>query len=496
MMKQYALVITLLIMTAPVSWSQTFSCGSALQDLPESDRERLRGIEHRIASPFPKGAPPDTVALTIHIIETNAPSSTLRTGAIEREITRLNAAFEDAGLYFQQCGPQRIIKGEDAYSFSSSERLNRSHHVPNTINVYFTDWLESDQGHPLCGFAIFPWMNTPRNRYIMMSKSCMDGGNTLTHEFGHFYGLYHTHETFFGTEYVDGSNCRTTGDLICDTPADPNLARSFITNGCSYQGTQKDPRGEAYLPPVRNFMSYAPSKCRREFSFLQNMRIRSVHQEENAYLYPNCDFYPDFNIAFNIGSSVTIRSGAPIQASYLFDHVGLQKDHNLALNFYISEEPGAFGSPIRQEVINIPADSEALQRNYTIDFPGTRGSGQYYLTAKIDAYDRVIEREEGNNTVSLLVNVDNSGLDDARLFPNPVREELRFFLRSREVRGKLYARIYRSDGRLVRELLELYKQDEELLGRANVADLSPGLFLLSVHFEEGDEVFTFRFWKE
>ncbi|MBL0071623.1 MAG: hypothetical protein IPP34_07360 [Bacteroidetes bacterium] len=34
---------------------------------------------------------------------------------------------------------------------------------------------------------------------------------------GHFFGLYHTFETQFGSELANGSNCATTGDLVCDT---------------------------------------------------------------------------------------------------------------------------------------------------------------------------------------------------------------------------------------------------------------------------------------
>jgi hypothetical protein len=40
---------------------------------------------------------------------------------------------------------------------------------------------------------------------------------------GHFLGLLHTHEDSFGKENVDGTNCRTAGDLLCDTKADPGF---------------------------------------------------------------------------------------------------------------------------------------------------------------------------------------------------------------------------------------------------------------------------------
>lgn len=52
----------------------------------------------------------------------------------------------------------------------------------------------------------------------------------IAHELGHALGLYHTHESNLvandgsetSEEFVDGSNCCEGGDLVCDTPADPN----------------------------------------------------------------------------------------------------------------------------------------------------------------------------------------------------------------------------------------------------------------------------------
>lgn len=85
---------------------------------------------------------------------------------------------------------------------------------------------------------------------------------------GHYLGLIHTHDNEYGAELVDRSNCSTTGDLLCDTEADPNLY-DLVNNDCSYSYSTTDSNGDFYTPPLFNHMSYSNSNCRKEFTPLQ-----------------------------------------------------------------------------------------------------------------------------------------------------------------------------------------------------------------------------------
>lgn len=494
-MKRYTLLIALLAVTAPL-WSQISSCGSELHQFPVSFLEKPPDFSSRTSSPITKGGEPDTIALTLHIVETQGSSYQKTLELIEQEIRSVNELFHSAGLYFQPCGPVRTIKGYRAYNFETSEALNDQHHVPNTINVYFSDWLQTTYGVPLCGFASFPWTKRPIDRFIMMSKECLDGGVTLAHELGHFYGLYHTHETYFGAEFVNGSNCKFAGDKICDTPADPNLGRAFISSDCFYLAGPKDAQGESYVPQVSNIMSYAPTECRWEFSAQQGALMRSVHDRENAYLYRNCDFYPDFTLAIDGAPDITIRSGDPMPVAYTFSNAGITKDYELALRFSISTTAGQEGTIVNWEKLKIGPGQSLLKRHFSIDFPENRSSGQYYLVAKIDAYDEFVERREENNSISIPITVDNTSLGDLVAFPNPTGDELHFFLRDVEKKGRMHLRIFQHDGRLVREWPEVYKVDSEILTRVPVADLTPGLYLLSVQMDRENRPYTFSFLKK
>ena len=130
---------------------------------------------------------------------------------------------------------------------------------PNSMNVYCTP--EIIPGY--CGYASYPSGTT-----FVIQNSCMEpSSKTFSHEAGHYFFLPHT---FSGTENgsnpecVDGSNCSSAGDYICDTAADDN--GGFASN-CNYIGGGTDNcNGDTYAPNEDNIMSYSYNWCRIEFT--------------------------------------------------------------------------------------------------------------------------------------------------------------------------------------------------------------------------------------
>ena len=101
----------------------------------------------------------------------------------------------------------------------------------------------------------------------------------MIHLFGHYFGLLNTFQGF-GAELVDGSNCDTEGDLICDTPADnytppaPPVGGGYIDSedNCRFIDPASDANGDPYRAHTGNFMSYYGT-CRCGFTYQQYLRM-------------------------------------------------------------------------------------------------------------------------------------------------------------------------------------------------------------------------------
>ncbi len=156
-------------------------------------------------------------------------------------------------------------------SFGEGDNLYFSNNDPTAMNIYF---VNSAAGY--CGWANFPWSS---DRYIMMDNSCAMNTSTLAHEIGHYFGLYHTHQG--GNELVNGSNCSSAGDLLCDTPADPNIS-GLVNGSCQYTGNATDANGDTYVPDPLNMMSYSQKHCRDIFTTDQVARMDHYYNTVRA----------------------------------------------------------------------------------------------------------------------------------------------------------------------------------------------------------------------
>ncbi|GMU83776.1 MAG: hypothetical protein AMXMBFR47_36460 [Planctomycetota bacterium] len=188
-------------------------------------------------------------------------------------------AFSSSGVTFCWDGATDYIDSDAFFSITTWAELDAVravNSVPDTVNIYFVDSLQTEGG-TWCGYSSFTWSPV---QGIVMANDCTGtpaDPSTFPHELGHYFDLLHTHETAMGAECVDGSNCSTAGDLLCDTPADPLLGANNVNAICEYTGSETDPCANAfYQPDSRNLMSYSRHTCRQIFSPQQNLRMQAT----------------------------------------------------------------------------------------------------------------------------------------------------------------------------------------------------------------------------
>ncbi|NOT37494.1 MAG: hypothetical protein HOP11_08960 [Saprospiraceae bacterium] len=153
---------------------------------------------------------------------------------------------------------------EKYYDFSIFNDLK------DTTSLYLFDNVEKLCIDFACSrTAGFAYILESTTNNVVIDKFFIDDRKVIVHEFGHYFGLYHTAETRFGIEKVDSSNCLSAGDKICDTPADPGELYNVYVNytTCRMAGHKESETGLEYNPIINNYMSYYNPCYMKKFKF-------------------------------------------------------------------------------------------------------------------------------------------------------------------------------------------------------------------------------------
>lgn len=228
----------------------------AIDDAP-ADVERIKSNSLRLRNT------PITIKVAFHVIQANDGSGFLSNVVLQNQFSQLNSNFSNTIFSFELESIDYSTNDNWYYNVDENNIYENQMHNelsldPETrLNVYFVG------NESYYGYAKFPWKDRSRFDGVVIYNGTVPGGTltnynegkTLTHEVGHYLGLWHTFH----------KGCRV-GDNVDDTPE-----QNYETSGCP---TNKDTCPNLMgLDPINNYMDYSYDSCMSEFTQGQNQRM-------------------------------------------------------------------------------------------------------------------------------------------------------------------------------------------------------------------------------
>ncbi|CAG7854874.1 Extracellular metalloprotease PODANS_2_14170; Flags: Precursor [Serendipita indica DSM 11827] len=188
--------------------------------------------------------------------------------AIASSISAMNSHYSGSGFSFTLAGTTRTLNANwfnyANYGNSYQTAMKKALHTggANVLNVYTVGFTDGT-----LGYATFPWSysGNPVDDGVVILYSTYPGGSTsgynqgktLTHEVGHWLGLYHVFQ----------GGCSGSGDYVSDTPP-----QSKATSGCP---SSQDSCSGGGVDSIHNYMDYSTDPCMNQFTAGQITRATS-----------------------------------------------------------------------------------------------------------------------------------------------------------------------------------------------------------------------------
>jgi Pregnancy-associated plasma protein-A len=228
----------------------------------EVDREIAAHLNQRGNTAAVTGG---VIDVHFHVVTNAAGDGDVRDNQISKQMTVLNNAFGPWGWTFNLVSVDRTANDvwfamEPGTTAERDAKAALRQGTADDLNIY-----TANPGGGLLGWATFPssYGAKPLQDGIVILFSSIPGGSaapynlgdTVTHEVGHWMGLYHTFQ----------GGCSNKNDYIGDTPAERSPAF-----GCP---VSRDSCPRPGLDPIENFMDYTDDACMFQFTTGQDQRM-------------------------------------------------------------------------------------------------------------------------------------------------------------------------------------------------------------------------------
>ncbi|TFK38136.1 metalloprotease [Crucibulum laeve] len=252
-------------------------CGANLSPEEIAFAEESFAVDRLVLETTNKQLRTGAIPVYFHVVAANQTREEgwLAAEDVDYQIQVLNDDFASTGVQWVLADADWTVDADwfslaapgNSREVDMKKRLRRGD--ASALNIYsvgFTGGANSG----LLGYSNFPsaYSRDPNDDGVVVLYSSLPGGamqdynlgRTVTHEVGHWVGLYHTFQ----------GGCAEPGDFVDDTPqeAGPTYGCPVSKDTCSSDG----------VDPIQNFMDYSYDACMSQFTAGQAARMKEQLQ--------------------------------------------------------------------------------------------------------------------------------------------------------------------------------------------------------------------------
>ena len=413
-------------------------CGT--QSSPVADAQLDANIAYLAAHPDVLNTRGITyVPVRFTIVRSASGNGGVNPKSVFRMFCKLNEDYLDQDIQFYMKDDFKYLNNDLANTdpqSSSGGSILKNVKDKTALNIFFVEEIKSSSPGSVLGFF------SPENDYLVVRNSEANyESQTTSHEMGHFFSLRHT---FYGwecepwnvndhgqivtftiapcfsaqVELVNGSNCSTAADKVCDTPPDYNFGFGWPNDCRPFNVDVYDKNNDLIRPSQNNFMSYFFGCTGWHFSQGQKNLIRTdLNSSKRSYLKstytpPSTTVSGEVNYQYPINNQEALRN-APIVLQWenvpgaTFYIVEYSRRKSFDSNFTVTEM-------VRTNQVTIPA-------NY---FPSGAATGYWRVIPMNEAVTCNVPANGSEQSFTLVNALGTKSIDGLQHFvvkPNVLR---------------------------------------------------------------------------